>query len=268
MNDKGKVLSFKRNDGELFLAQLTEFVLSQNIHDIKKFTLYNFSFFSELMEKAISYSIKYGTPHREVLIDIKSGATKKHHFNVKMKDKKLSYVFQFLLISFMTWSMVLFTTYLELAGFSFFSVTLILILQIVGMAFFFILMNRTQKRRLGNYSVFFKVIYKLSLLLKVGLPLKICLEESGFNEVSIIEKKSLKPLISRLEFLISELQKVGSPIQTEIEHLKEEAWSLYEIDLEKLNKILDGVKLVCLALFFLPGHFIYIYSMISGTFSV
>ncbi|MAZ47139.1 MAG: hypothetical protein CME65_01165 [Halobacteriovoraceae bacterium] len=162
---------------------------------------------------------------------------------------------QYISMCAFTWFMLLHMT--ATLGFSLeiVDISLILLWQIIGSYLFSQVVKSIKMRICAPFLPLFKMIYKVRCLVKTSRPLH---EIKTEMEEYLDQKKSSKKhfsIIQRLEFYLRTIKTKGTLPKEELNLLVEEIWDHYEVSLEKMEKLLLGVKLLSFLLFVIPGYF-------------
>lgn len=130
-----------------------------------------------------------------------------------------------------------------------------------GTLIFFQIVRVLKNKVFKPFSNAIKELYLFSSLLAVGLPINEVLKSSGIMDGSFATHKTFKNHDSRFKKLVSRMKETGlSPIE-ETQEIIREIWHLQEVYFLKFTKMVQILKFVILAFFFLPAYFLYLYSI-------
>lgn len=240
---------------EMISQQLVNF-------DVKKL-IPEYKFYHLLIWDIKALEKKYGASTNSAFQELRKALNLDIKSDRKIKGIIQTSILQYLCMCIFTWFMLLHMT--TTLGFSLevSDVLMIALWQSIGAYLFCLVVTKTRQIICRPFLPLFKMIYKVRCLVKISRPLQeIKIEMEEFLEQENRSRRHLT-IIRRLEFYLETIKSKGSLPQEELNCLVEEIWDHYEVNLEKLEKILLGVKLMSFMVFVIPGYF-YSISLVVG----
>lgn len=220
-----------------------------------------YKFYTELLEMLFESYRRLGTPVRKYLPEIRKAVTRDLQFERRILNEILGALMQFLVIAFATWGFVFLSSMLVEMKLTKSILSLMLFLQIAGVALFFHLMNVLKKRTFAAMKDSLTELYLFTTLMNTGLPLNEVLKRSRILEGALMASKALEPFAGRTKKLIERLKKTGLSPNEEAQEILDGVWQFQNENFEKFTKKVQLLKFCILAFFFLPAYFLYLTSI-------
>ena len=251
--------------GENLIKQLGHFEVSFLVK-FKKNTdsIISYKFYSTILELLLTLNKKFGAPIKSRVKIIKRSLVKDIHLEKKLLAEIKGGLFQFILISFITWFFIYFVEKMLLLKLNQSVALLIIFLQISGLIIFLTAYNFIKKREYKDFDTIIKMITVMNVLLEVGLPQTKIVEYAGSNELSNLKKKNLISICDRFKLLIISWQKHGISIMDDLSILEEEISFVLDESGRLFFKKVEILKYTILTLFYLSAYFIYLFTLTNS----
>lgn len=240
--------------------QIQRLIGTSNLN-LQSINLVEFKFYTSLLLKLVSYSRQFGAqlnqPFREIIVAL----SKEEKFILKLRNTLFSSIFQFALISLLTWTFIYLLKEMVQFQVSNSSLVIILILQSLGLILFLLSFLPLQKKLLGDFEKAFFILYSLKGLMAVGIPFSKVLIYSDFENFP--KSKQFNYSYLRLSELTKQAIAQGVNITNFIQEILEDLWLLQDQAFTKFNQFLQVLKFIFLAMFFLPSYLIVIFDLLN-----
>lgn len=233
------------------------------IESLNQIKLPPYKMYPELIYELLKLFLSYGFNLREQIFALRSYFKKDMEQEYKIKRIELSSALQFLVITAITWVMIFLTSYQAQLYFDLKVLLFIILWQFLGAALFIGIKVRLKQKAFKQINNLVMTICFWKVLLKVGVP---SLEVFKRYPIDWQQNypKELSILVARLEDIIKLTLRSGKPIGKELGYLFDETWYLYNEIAITYGKSLSKIRLVILALFFLPAYFVFVYFMLNN----
>lgn len=220
-----------------------------------------YKFYTSLLEQLLSMHRTQGIGIKKFIPEIRLALIRDLQFEKKILDEIISAFLQFLVITATTWSFVFLSKSLVQIPLDK-TITIVMIsLELIGSLIFNKLISVLKNKVFAPFSKAIEELYLFSSLLAVGMSINEVLKTSGIMQGSFAAHKNFKNFDSRFKKLILRMKETGlSPIE-ETQEIIREIWHLQEVYFLKFTKMVQLLKFVILAFFFLPAYFLYLYSI-------
>ena len=220
-----------------------------------------YKFYTNLLEQLLSTHRTQGIGIKKFIPEIRLALICDLQFEKKILDEIISAFLQFLVITATTWSFVFLSKSLVQIPLNNTVTAGMISLEIVGIFIFNQLVSHFKNKVFEPFSKAIEELYLFSSLLAVGMPINEVLKTSGIMQGGFASHKNFKNFDSRFKKLIARMKETGlSPIE-ETQEIIREIWHLQEVYFLKFTKMVQLLKFVILAFFFLPAYFLYLYSI-------
>lgn len=238
-----KKLFQKRKAHEELMAQFIDFKSDKPILEYKFYG----GLFSELIQLQKSLGISIKTSLREFRIalgrDIKSDS--------KVQNIKLNSLTQYFSMCFFTWFFLFYMSSNLKTHLNDMDLVMILIWQLMGAYLFHYFIQSLRTIYCDSFNRFLGCLYRVKYLLNSSQPLQVVkktMEQSFRDEHSKLGRE----LQARIHLLLASTKSTGSLDLNELDCLISETWDSYDLNLEKYEKSLIGLKMVLFLLFIIP----------------
>jgi hypothetical protein len=230
---------------EELVQQIIQFKPSQKIPEYK--------FYHLLFSDLVSFQKRFGVSIKSSLQQMRVAINREVKFDQKLKGLKSNSEFQYLSMCCFTWFLIAHISSSLDIELDILDLMLVFFWQLIGIFIFRFFIKKLVVSYCHPFEPLFHTLYKVKCYLGSSQPLqevKKIIEESisdGTGRVSLIFGQ-------RLEFLLLTIRTSGRLEPSELDHLINEAWNTYEVELEKLEKSLVGVKLILFLIFIIPSY--------------
>ena len=262
----GRIFSFSLRKPYPWQELLEAMVLIDrplSLNKEEKLELPLFKFYTPLLQKMFSLRQSYGGRWSHCLKSLRSGLIKHGQFDREVEKEIWGSLFQFLMVSAITWSFIFLTGQIAQIRISPASLFIIGFLQVVGAILFLFFSKRVEAHCFKGFSHYFASLYSLMAFSTSGVSIRESLEQSGFQELKNIQGQKFKTLRVRLQRSVDEWRHKGIPIKAELEEVIEEVWFLQNQEFIHYKKLLNGLKFVLLVCFYLGAYLIFLFCLFS-----
>jgi hypothetical protein len=214
-----------------------------------------YKFFSDVIEKLITYRRSFGVDIRPALRELRAAARKDHGAGKKLNEELIGFIAQYGIIAAFTWIFILNVSGTLNIQFTIQSLFFLGAWQIFGLLVGVCLYFYIMKLCFEPFTNYFFTAYTFRSLVSISRPIS---EICSLAELSKLGNNSELTIIrSRLLGLIKNIKVVGIVPLDEFDQIILELWDSYEVKLNKLKSILVGLKLFLILLFVFSG-FLYV----------
>lgn len=256
-------LIIRKGPAEELEAWLKKFNWGQRneIQDTGKLPPYKF--YSEVVEVLLQLARKMGGNYQESLLFLREGLQIDRQFEKKIKEAATGTYLQMGLMMILTWGFIIGAMGLVEVKIASLNLVLIFTWQSCGLALLPVLMKHFRKNYFGDIGKIWKMLFVLKALQKVPLSRSEVLTYAGVQELSTIKQASLQELVSKFKDMCLKTLKLGAGYEEEVKYLMEELRFQEKWHFELFEKRLTVIKLILLAVFFLPSYLAFIFLLLG-----
>ncbi len=228
-----------------------------------KSALPRYKFYTEVVEVLLSLARRMGGNYQESLLYLRKGLQSDRQFEKKLKEMILGTWLQMGLMMVLTWAFIsgaLFIVDIKVAPLK---LLLILGWQSVGLSCLPFLIKKYRQKFFADIGKLWKMLYVLNSLARVPLSRTEILQMAGVGELKLIQQKNLIHIVEKLKETCQRALKQGGSYEEEVKSLMEELQFQEKWHFELFEKRLTVIKLVLLAVFFLPSYLAFIFLLIG-----
>jgi hypothetical protein len=207
----------------------------------------------------------HGGSVRAILDPLKKSLLQDLKWEKKLLAEYKDGIFQFVLTGIITWAFSLFASYLLEISLSFTSITMILIIQSLGIAFFHHFILLYERKYFDPLFLFSKKLIQFEALLKTKLSVQEILEESEICRIEISDLKAdLRSMAYAIARIVKRWKNYGDCVSVEVLEIIEDLSFRFEQNFGKFLDTVKFLKFITLCLFFLTPYFLMIGTVLSS----
>jgi hypothetical protein len=253
-------LSFLHIRGRNNQAKLIEFLIMRGEEQMK-LEVPNYKFFTKLVELLISFRTKYGVEVSAAFSEIRKSIRKEVKESKRIKDAVIAGLYQYILIAIFTWLFIYMAQAMIGISPDFSDSIILLIVQLVGVFVYFILFIALQKKLFSPFEKYFTALYSFRSLNRISRPLGDILYASKISDLP--NNKHLRHLKERVNYLLKQLSTIGSIPRDELDNVLHELWDCFDLQVEKFQSLLIGIKLFVTLGFVVPSFLYSLYLIMN-----
>ena len=227
-----------------------------------------YPFFSDLVQLVLKASRRSGFPPKACLREIKKAFVDEQKFKQNLRALNRESYLQFALLIMLTWVMILFTEYMELAKVGIFFKGIIFFLQLICLILYRSLFPVIERRKLEFTQVFIKKIMTFQIAIQTHTPLQQALEQANFKSLFDKSGSNYTVVLEKLSAILSLFQQRGGNLLEELALIQEELWDIYSLNLVELEKACKILRFFLIFCFLIPGYFCYLFALIFSLIHV
>ncbi len=257
------LLIVRKNQAEALEEWLKRFNWNQRSQIGPETRLPIYKFYTGVVELLLSLSRKMGGHYQDSLLYLRQGLAQDRQFEKKLKEIINGTWFQMGAMMSLTWGFIFTSLALVEVEVSSFSLICIFLWQSIGLSSLPLLIKRYRRIFFGDIGVLWRILYVLNSLSKVPLSRSEVLTHAGVGELKTIQQKSLIPLVEKLKDTCQRTLKLGQSYEEDVKSLMEELRFQEKWHFELFEKRLAVIKLLLLAVFFLPSYLAFIFVLLN-----
>jgi hypothetical protein len=226
-----------------------------------------YKFYTGLLYQMSDFRREFGSDFSEGLWSLRKGLQRDALLEKKLFDCKGQAFFQFLVVMLMSWGFIISAHHILEIEIHKKVCLLLLLVQTLGFFLYLLFEKRMLGKLLGFHCLFIESILVLNPLLKTGLSLRKVMARAQVERLNCELPRRFRPIAQQLTALLEKLKNSGEDISDPLQLLIDEVWFLQEGDLEKAQRYLQGLRLLIIPIFFLLGHFAYIFWVFGALFT-
>lgn len=247
--------------GQRLRKEITTIIQSNG--QVKDFSVTTYKFYSNVVILLLKSQRTFGLSIELPLRFIRDELVLDLNFENKLISELKVSLFQFFLISFLTWCLIYFSSILLECSLNSSHLILILIIQICGFIIFFSGSFLKRNHTFKNYLELYSIIFHFLTFSEVGYPISKTITESNLFKLNRLKFKRFSEWLQNLESNVKKWQNQGVSINDELKILIKELAFLQEEDFCAFGRFLNAYKLLIIILFFLSTYFFSLYSLFS-----
>ncbi len=252
--------SIKFATPQLSSEDIIQFIWGLQVGEIKR-KVPKYKFFSEILIQLIEFKKNYGGDINSQLSEIRHNIRLDQKMSKKVHNLLLGTIFQYVFICGFVFIFCIMAQVMIQLKLGLFVYLCLLGYQLFGLLVLYISYKAVKKYHFGAIYSYIKSIYIFSNLMTMNFPFNLAVEKSNVRELP--NCKDLKFLKERMSKIIKSVNLKGNISSDEFKLLISECWDYYEIQGEKFEKALNGVKLMLMAVFVLPAFLGVIYTIMT-----
>lgn len=222
-----------------------------------------YKFYTDVVEVLLSLARRMGGNYQESLVFLRAGLQSDRQFEKKLKETILGMWFQMGLMVVLTWVFIVTALNLIDVKVSYFNLFLIFFWQGIGLGTLPMLIKHFRNKFFGGIGKMWKMLYILNSLAKVPLSRTEVLTSAGVKDLNSINQKALLHLVDKLKQTCQKALQQGGSYEEDVNALMEELRFQEKWHFELFEKRLLVIKLVLLAVFFLPSYLAFIFVLLG-----
>ncbi len=251
--------------GERLLEQSLELEVS---YVKKNIYFYKYKFYSELMERLLGLSRRYGASTSKLLKELRFGIAKDLRFEKKIRKIIFEGIYQFFLISLVTW-MFIWQTKKWVDSFENTQVEFIIgLMQVVGVIVYLVLVFIQKSNQFSIFNSYLGSVLTWRSLVRVGLGIQEIIQVAQIESNLKVKKSKFKFINNQMERSISLWKSHGKSPENELIKITDDLWFIHESILEIFCKRVEFIKFIVLAIFYLGAYLVFIFSLIGAMSSI
>ena len=251
--------------GEKLLEQSLELEVSS----VKKnIYFYKYKFYSDLLERLLGLSRRYGANTSKVLKELRFGIAKDLRFEKKIKKIIGEGIYQFFLISLVTW-MFIWQTKKWVNSFENSQVELIIgLMQVLGLIVYLVFVFIQKSNQFSIFNSYLDSVLTWRSLVKVGLGIQEIIQVAKIENNLKVKSSKFNFINNQMERSIALWKSHGKSPENELVKITDDLWFIHESILEIFCKRVEFIKFGVLAVFYLGAYLVFIFSLIGAVSSV
>lgn len=217
----------------------------------------SYKFYHHLASLLQSQKYRMGISIEVPLKELLSGLGKERGFTAKIRGQFQGSYLQFLLVSFITWSLCFAMSALLELELKMSQRIIILALQLLGLLSFLCSFYFLYQKVFQAFSAFFELFYTCRSLWSANFPIG----EIGriMAKIQVRQTKLMKPLYAKFTQVMELGTTYGTVGDSDVTLLLSELWDLHELSLENFIRRLMVIKFIHLIIFFVSSYFLLLY---------
>lgn len=252
----------KFSPGEELFSWLKKFNWDRRSQD--SIHLPQYKFFSSLVNLLLESSRRFGGHYKEAFLSVKESLNQDLQFEKKLKEFIWGSYFQKFCIFSMSWGFIFFAQTLTEVKLEIKVYLGILCWQILGLIILPLLIKLLRSHYFSGIGQLWLSLYVLKALATVSLARSEIFKLAKIGELDSIKHKNLESIVQKLQGCCELSLKQGGSYLNDVEELIVECKFIEKWHCELFEKRLNAVKLLILALFFLPSYLAFMYFLLNS----
>ncbi len=253
----------KRNPANELEAWLKKFSWDNRLALGNPGALPSYKFYTEIVEILLSLARKMGGSYQDSILFLREGLQADQQFEKKLKEIVLGVWLQMSLLILLTWGFITASLFLVEITLSPWRLILIGGWQLIGLLALPQALRYYRRKYFAEIGQMWKILYILRALNKVPLARSEIFSIAGVSEVNQIKQKSLEGLVDKLKDTCQRTLQKGLSYEEDVLSLMAELRFQEKWHFELFEKRLTVVKLVLMAIFFLPTYLAFVFLLLS-----
>jgi hypothetical protein len=223
----------------------------------------SYKFYSEVVEILLDLARKMGGQYQDSLMHLRDGLQFDRQFEKKIKESTMGLYLQMILMMGLTWLFIfgaLGLVDVKVKGVHLF---LILFWQVSGLISLPLTLRHFRHLYFSDIGKIWRMLYVLKALLRVPLPRSEIMGIAQVRELEEIKQKSLVEIVQKLKDTCQKSLRMGTSYEEDVKYLMEELRFQEKWHFELFEKRLTVIKLILLAVFFLPSYLAFIFLLLG-----
>ena len=228
----------------------------------QKVTLPKYKFYTEVVELLLSLARRMGGNYQDSLLFLREGLKGDRQFEKKLRESVLGIWLQMILMMILTWTFILTALALTEVRIGFPKLFLIVLWQSLGLTSLPFLLKHFRKKFFEDIGKLWRMLFVLNSLNKVPLSRTEIFTLAGVQELKNIQQKSIQHIVEKLKDTCQQAMKNGGSYSQEVTGLMDELRFQEKWHFELFEKRMTVIKLMLLAVFFLPSYLVFIFLLL------
>ena len=222
-----------------------------------------YKFYSEVVETLLSLARKMGGKYQDALFFLRQGLQADLQSEKKLKELLLGTVLQIAFMIMLTWGFIIGASFLVEVKTKMSFLLIILSWQLIGLISLPWLIKHFRKKLFEDLGKLWKILFVFKSLNKLPLSRSEILTISGAVDLEKIKQKNLQPIVEKLLLLCQKSREQGINSDDELSVLMKELRFIETWHFELFEKRLVTIKLILMAVFFLPSYLAFIFNLLG-----
>jgi hypothetical protein len=260
-------LIIRKNPAEELEAWLKRFSWKGSSVNVQA-QLPRYKFYTEVVEILLSLARKIGGSYQDSVLFLREGLQADRLSEKKLREMLRGLWLQMLLMMALTWGFITSALVLTEMRIATWKLLLILLWQVLGLSVLPFVLQYLRRKYFADIGRLWKILYVLLSLAHVPLSRSEVFTIAGVSDLKNIRQKTLDGLTEKLSALCQRALQVGGGYGDEVRSLMDELRFLERWHFELFEKRLVVLKLLLLAVFFLPSYLAFIFILLGDLMAV
>lgn len=223
-----------------------------------------YKFYTGVIEVLLSLARRMGGSYKDSLLCLREGLQFDRQFEKKIKEVKWGMYGQMIFMMLLTWGFILGALQIIEIKIEAWKLVLIFIWQLIGLISLPVIIKYFREKYFSQIGLIWKMLYILNSLVRVPISRSEIFNYAGIKELDHIKGKSLTSIVLKLKETCQNALKTGASYEEDVRFLMGEVRFQEKWHFELFEKRLMVVKLVLLAVFFLPSYLAFIFMVLRS----